>query len=137
VDGLRRMTTAGVLAAAVLAGCGGGSDDSRFSGDELAVAEAIEALEQASREGNAERICNELFTDRFVREISRTTGGQSCLQRVRTRFLADDADLQIRSIQVAGGRATAVVREQNGNRTRLTLLRQSDEWRVDGIAAAR
>ncbi len=132
--------TAALAAAAALAACGGGDDGdnaSRFSGPSRQVAQVVDELQKASRDGDAERICNRLFTPKLVRDIALSTGGRSCIDRVKQKLVSDDAKLTVRSINVAGAEATAVVREQNGNVTRLGFRRVGDRWRVDSIGNAR
>ena len=51
---------------------------------------------------------------------------RSCAKEVRKRMFAPDAEISVgRDIKVTGDRATAVVREQNGNVSKLSLVRQS------------
>ena len=52
-------------------------------------------------------------------------------------MFAPDAEISVgRDIKVTGDRGTAVVREQNGNVSKLSLVRQSAQWRIDGVTPA-
>lgn len=131
-----------VLAAVALPGCGG-SDDAgsktqpasppAVQSDQRAILATIEALQTASRSGDARRICNVVFTPQLARSIKRSAK-RSCAREVRERLFTPDASISVqRGIQVKGVAATAVIREQNGNVSTLHLVKQADRWRIDRV----
>jgi hypothetical protein len=128
----------GIAAAALvaLAGCGGGgsSNADRFSGPKQDVARVVDRLQAAARAGDTTRICTQLFTPRFARELDR--GGATCAQRVRGTLAQKDETIKVRTIDVRGDTAVAAVKEQNGNSTRLAFQKAGGGWRIDAITSA-
>ncbi len=127
------MRRPAIAAAALLAlaGCGGGG------GAKDDVAQAIHELQSAARAGDVRKICTELFTSRLVAGIAKATRGKSCDVQVRGQLARKDETITVRSVTVTGNSAVAVVREQNRNVSRLTLVKAGGRWRIDAIAAAR
>ena len=125
-----------LAAAAALAGCGGSDQDEdapAVSSDQRAVLGTIDALQTASRQGDAARICKEIFTEKLARSI-RHTSGRSCEKEVRATLASPDAQISVgRRIEVDGSRATATVREQNGDTSTVFLLKEGDRWRIERI----
>ena len=67
----------------------------------------------------------DLFTPQLVKSVE-ASAKRSCAKEVRKRMFAPDAEISVgRDIKVTGDRGTAVVREQNGNVSKLSLVRQS------------
>ena len=75
---------------------------------------------------------------------SRSAAGESLTYLdagdVRERWpalrFAPDAEISVgRDIKVTGDHAIALVREQNGNVSKLSLVRQSAQWRIDRVIA--
>lgn len=135
---MRRLEVraAAVTLVAALAGCGGSDEDEErpsVSGDQRAILATIEALESASRRGDADRICNELFTEALARSIRRTSG-RSCAVEVRRTLTSPDTQLSVgRGIDVRGSSAVATVREKSGSTSRVRLRRDGDRWRIERI----
>jgi hypothetical protein len=126
-----------VLAAGAGLGSCGGSDDTEqapdLSSDQRAILQTIDALQSASREGDAERICDQLLTRTLAHAI-RASSGQSCEAEVRETLTAPDAQLSVaRRIEINGARATATVREQSGNTSTLSLVKDGERWRINRI----
>jgi hypothetical protein len=79
-------------------------------------------------------ICGDLFTAQLVESVE-AASKRSCAKEVRKRLFTPDAEISVgRDITVKGDRGTAVVREQNGNVSTLSLLKQSSQWRIDRVA---
>ena len=77
----------------------------------------------------------DLFTPELVKSVE-ATAKRSCAKEVRKRLFAPDAEISVgRDIKVTGDNATVVVREQNGNVSKLALVRQSAQWRIDRVIA--
>ena len=135
----RRGATALLMASALMGGCEGddseGPNAQRFEGQKKPVAAVVDALQEASRTGDAARICEEIFTERLAAEVARETGG-SCGKRAERQLLSSDATFGVRDLRVQTAEATATVRERNNNLTRLLLVKQDGTWRIDDIAGS-
>jgi hypothetical protein len=128
-----------LAAAAMVAGCGGSDAEDEapvVSSDQRQILSTVDALQTASREGDAARICKEIFTESLARSI-REGSSRSCEQQVRATLASPDAQIAVgRQIEVNGSRATATVREQNGNTSSLLLVKDEGRWRIERITAA-
>jgi hypothetical protein len=139
---LQSVRYVAVLASIVaLAGCGGPDSGSPaaakpvtpISGSERGVLATVDALQTASRKGDGRAVCADLFTAQLVKSVE-ASARRSCAKEVRRRMFAPDAEISVgRDIKVTGDRGSAVVREQNGNVSKLSLVRQSAQWRIDGV----
>jgi hypothetical protein len=133
-----------VTAVAALAGCGGSDDKATppaqtaqpaVSASERAILATVDALQTASRKGDGRTICTNLFTPQLVKSVE-AAAKRSCAKEVRKRLFTPDAEISVgRDIKVSGDRGAAVVREQNGNVSTLSMLRLSKQWRIDRVAA--
>lgn len=132
---------AAAIAVAALAGCGDSGKDappaqtpsSAVPGSERGILATVDALQTASRKGDGRTICSKLFTPALVRSVE-AAAKRSCAREVRKRLFTPDAAISVgRDIKVSGNRGTAVVREQNGNVSTLSLLKQSGQWRIDRV----
>ena len=130
-----------VAALGALAGCGGSDKASTsapkpakaITGSERGILATVDALQAASRKGDGRAVCVDLFTPQLVKSVE-ASAKRSCAKEVRKEMFAPDAEISVgRDIKVIGDRGTAVVREQNGNISKLSLVRQSAEWRIDGV----
>jgi hypothetical protein len=130
-----------VIAVAALAGCGGSdkkpaatqTPSQPVSGEQRSILGTVDALQTASRKGDGGRICTDLFTPRLVKSI-KAAARRSCAKEVRQRLFSPDAELSVdRNIKVTGERGTAVVREQNGNVSTLSLVKLDGQWRIDRV----
>ena len=130
-----------VTAVAAFAGCGSSEKSApaapkpsqAITGSERGILATVDALQSASRKGDGRAVCVDLFTPQLAKSVE-TSAKQSCAKEVRKRMFAPDAEISVgRDIKVTGARASAVVREQNGNISRLSLVRQSTQWRIDGV----
>jgi hypothetical protein len=144
LHGMRGL--AAVVAVAGLAGCGGSDSGTptaqkpaakkpaqAVTVSERGILATVDALQTASRKGDGRAVCVELFTPQLRKSVE-VSAKRSCAKEVRKRMFAPDAEISVgRDIKVTGQRGTAVVREQNGNVSRLSLVRQSAQWRIDGV----
>jgi len=135
---LALVTTVGVLA-----GCGGSSDEpssapepsAAIHGDQRTILATVDALQAASRKGDGQSVCADLFTPALVKSVE-AAANRSCAKEVRQRMFSRDAAISVgRDIEVAGDRGTAVVREQNGNVSKLSMIKHNARWRIDRVTA--
>jgi hypothetical protein len=131
-----------MTAVTALAGCGssdGGAPAApkpakAITGSERGILATVDALQTASRKGDGRAVCTDLFTPQLVKSVEKAAK-RSCAKEVRKSMFAPDAEISVgRDIKVSGDRGSAVVREQNGNVSRLSLIRQSAQWRIDGVS---
>jgi hypothetical protein len=139
---LRRASPQAVVAlvaAVALGACGGddaGRNAERFEGDLRDAAQVVDDLETASRDGDAARICDELFAPVLAGELAKRPSG-SCEKEVDGTLVRPDERIEVEELTGRGGQAFALVREQDGNRTRMRLEKQGDDWRIAALAAVR
>jgi predicted small lipoprotein YifL len=128
---------------AALAGCGGSSDgpssvpeaSAAVSKDQRTILATVEALQVASRKGDGKGVCADLFTPALVKSVE-AAAKRSCAKEVRQRLFSRDAAISVsRNIEVAGDRGTAIVREQNGNVSKLSMIKHHARWRIDSVTA--
>jgi hypothetical protein len=138
---MNRMTigVVGILLVAVVAVAvvvtrgdndGGGSDES-------AVRQVLTDLETASREGDGQRICNQIFTPKLANLVTSSSASGSCATEVKSKLFAADAQIEVQSVNVTDeSNATAIVKEANGNTSTVFLVRQSGVWRIRSVTPA-
>ena len=135
------------VAFAATAGACGGSDAKNkattpkpataASSGQRSVVATIDELQQAAQQGNARKICGEIFTRKLARSI-RAAAKRSCAVEVRERLLTPRERISVgRDIRVSGDHATAVIREQNGNTSTLFLVKQGGRWKIERLRPVR
>jgi hypothetical protein len=125
-----------VAAALVVAGCGGqqSSQDTsdRFRGPQRLVANTVEDLQSAAEDSDEGKICRDLLARALADRLARGAGG--CQATVAAALEDSDTnELDVRSVQITGERATARVRMETGDRDRVTqvaLVRERNGWRI-------
>lgn len=122
------------------AGCGrsnGQGDDETpaqpVQESQRAVLDTIDLLQTAARDGDARRICEDVFTTDLVTSIEvKTKGG--CPREVRRRLFSKTTSISVeQGIVVKAKTATAVIREASGAVSMLYLLQQAGRWRIDRV----
>jgi hypothetical protein len=128
-------------AVSLLAGCGGSPAEApsskqpapSVSGDQRGILATVDALQTYSREGDGRTVCGNLFTRQLVKSVE-ASAKRSCAREVRERLFTPDAEISVgRDIKVSDNRGTVVVREQNGNVSKLSLVEGNAQWRIDRI----
>ena len=126
----------GVVAAAAVGACGGDDDEgdgTRVPAGQRAILSTVEQLQAASRRGDAGRICEDIFTKALANSIRRASD-HSCAAEVRQTLVSPDARLSVaRGMRIKGSRATATVREQDGQTSRVFFVQDGDAWRIERI----
>lgn len=125
------------LLALLAAGCGGATSSAeQFEGEQKAVAETVEDLQQASVDDDAERICTRIL----ARELREAAG--DCPKAIDEALAdADTYDLEVTKVEPAEitastRTATATVESgRDGDQVeRITLVREGREWRISQLA---
>jgi hypothetical protein len=139
-------TVAGLAVAAAMAGCGGGaSSDQKTTGadtatkaaDNTAVARVLADLESASRAGQGNRICTQIFTPKLADSVTVSAASGSCAKEVKKKLFSRKAQIVVQNVTVPNAaNATATVKEANGNVSTVFLVKQSGRWRIRSIQAA-
>jgi ketosteroid isomerase-like protein len=132
---MRRVLIAAALAA-VLAGCGGSEEEQApaATADERAIAATLQRYAEAVRARDARTICTELLAPDVIEQVA--TAGGECERDLIAERIAEGGPgyrLTVRSIEVAGDRATArtIAVERDGPRSvAQPLVRVSGGWRL-------
>ena len=118
-----------VACAALLAGCGGDSDE------EGTAREAAQDYVQARNEGDAGRVC-ELYSDELISKL----GTSNCAAFVKEQTSGVATTFTLAGVKEADGRATATLEvapagvvSEGGGRLQITLERQDGEWRITDL----
>jgi hypothetical protein len=139
-------TVAAIAVAAAMAGCGGGSssdqkttgaDTATKTADNTAVAQVLADLQSASRAGQGNRICTQIFTPKLADSVTVSAASGSCAKEVKKKLFSRKAEIVVQNLTVPNAaNATATVKEANGNVSTVFLVKQSGRWRIRSIQAA-
>jgi ketosteroid isomerase-like protein len=126
---MRRVWIAGIVLAAVLAGCGGSGRDEQSARDV-----ATEYV-TARNHGDAAKVC-ELYSDRLVAQLKTS----NCVAFVKEQTSGTATDLTLVHVSEHGHTATATVQARLGGDVanaiapiELLLTRENGEWRISGL----
>ena len=126
-------------AVAILGGCGGGDGEKPPSRERErpAIMRVLADLQAASRAGDGKRICSGIFTVKLANSITRSADSGSCAKEVRRKLFSPRARIEVKRVTVADPtNATAIVTEQNGNMSKVHLVKQAGQWRIRGVQPA-
>jgi hypothetical protein len=129
--------SAALLAALALAGCGAEAEPSsveKFQGEERAVAQKVEDLQEAGEGRNPEDICSDILASSLVQQLE--AAGVKCADEMEKAIDdADDYDLQVQDVTVSGSTATAQVRRGDDGPTETMEFTQEDgQWRATSLS---
>jgi hypothetical protein len=134
--GLVGVLLIAVVVAAVVVGRSLGSDDGAAS-DQDAVKQVMTDLQTASREGDGERICNQIFTPKLSNAITKSSASGSCATEVKAKLFSPSTTIEIENVNVTDeSNATVTVKEANGNTSAVFLVKQSGLWRIRSVTPA-
>jgi hypothetical protein len=127
---VRRPLVALAVAAAALAGCGGGPSD------EEQVRTAVQAFSDATAAKDYQRLCDDLLAPELVEKIKQV--GLPCEVALRRGLgEVEKPKLTIGRVTVKGTSATADVRTsaagQKPSRDTLKLSKVGDDWRIASL----
>jgi len=123
-----------IVLALLVTGCAGTSKDNSakdFSGEQAAVAKAIESLESAAGDRDGAEICSELITAQLRDRIS----ADNCPATLRKAIKdTDDIDLIVTKVAVNGTTATVSVRQKLSNDksrvAEIPMVKTGGSWRI-------
>jgi hypothetical protein len=136
---------AAAVVAAALAGCGGGSSgDQKPAGDTsskvdngAAVKQVISDLQAASRAGDGQRICTQIFTPKLADSVTTSARSGSCAKEVKKKLFSPKSLITLQNVDVPNAaNATATIKEANGNTSTVFLVKQSGRWRIRSVQPA-
>jgi hypothetical protein len=134
--GLIGLLVVAVVAAALLVGRGLGGDDSSSS-DQDAVRQVMTDLQTASRDGDGQRICNQIFTPKLSNSVTRSSASGSCATEVKSKLFSPQTQIEVETVAVTDeSNATVIVKEANGNTSTVFLVKQSGLWRIRSVTPA-
>jgi hypothetical protein len=118
-------------AVAALAGCAAqGGPAGGFRGEQKAVAQTVSDLGEAGRRKNPQKICTNLLARSLVAKL-KTAQGDCVEEMTRATDDADDFTFRVRSVQVRGAQATAVVEQgKHDARHTFSFAREGGRWRA-------
>ena len=103
-----------LLVALALAGCGAEQEQSsveKFQGEDRAVAQKVEDLQEAGEGRNPEDICSDILASSLVQQLE--AADVKCADEMEKAIDdADDYDLEVQEVTVSGSTATAQVRQR-------------------------
>jgi len=134
---------AAVVAAMVFGGCGGdGGGDGptaaeKIAADQNAVRQVLSDLQTASRAGDGDRICTQIFTPKLSNSVTTSAASGSCAKEVKLKLFSPKTALAVQNVDVTDpANATATVKEATGNMSTVFLVKQSGRWRIRSVQAA-
>jgi outer membrane PBP1 activator LpoA protein len=122
----------------LLAGCGAQTEPSSvdtFQGEQRAVAQKVEDLEEAGRSREPETICADILAASLVDELE--AAGSDCPQEMKKAIDdADDFDLEVLEVDVNGSSATARVRRgDDGPTATMQFTQERGDWRATALSS--
>ena len=126
-----------ILAVLLLAGCGEAQESStleNFQGDERAVAQKVEDLQEAGSRRDPEQICTEILAKSLVEQLE--AAGASCTDEMKKAIEdADDYELEVREVTISGPTATVTVRQgDDGPTETMEFTREGSDWRATSLS---
>jgi uncharacterized protein HemX len=126
-----------LLAALALAGCGAQAEQSsaeKFTGEDQAVAQKVEDLQEAGEGRNAEDICSDILASSLVQQLE--AAGVKCADEMEKAIDdADDYDLEVQKVTVSGSTATAEVRRgDDGPTETMEFTKENGQWRATSLS---
>jgi hypothetical protein len=128
-----------ILPLLFLAGCGAQAQPSsveRFQGDERAVAQKVEDLQEAGERRRPEDICAEILAKSLVTQLE--AAGADCAQEMTKAIEdADDFELDVQEVEVDGTTATATVRRgDDGPTETMEFTQEGGQWRATSLSGS-
>ena len=129
-----------ILPLLLLAGCGASSsqpssvDD--FQGEERAVAQKVEDLQEAGERREPETICTQILARALVEQLE--AAGTDCTEEMEKAVEdADDYALDVTDVTISGSTATAKVRRgEDGPTETMEFTQEGGQWRATSLSGS-
>jgi hypothetical protein len=128
-----------ILPLLLLAGCGTASQPSsveNFKGDERAVAQKVEDLQEAGESREPETICSQILARSLVEQVE--AAGSDCTQEMEKAIEdADDYALDVTKVSISGSTATVTVRRgEDGPTETMEFTKEGGQWRATSLSGS-
>jgi hypothetical protein len=135
---MRRTAPLAVALALLVSACGtsrGSGGTPKLKGDQAKVADVVDNLAAAGRNGNAAKICNEILSKELIQEL-KSVGGDCVTEMDRAIKDASDYDLRVTAVKVNGPSATATVRQgADGKTATFTFIKENGAWKASALGS--
>lgn len=128
---------AALSAGALMVACGDDDDDVNsnaddYSGQEAEVAQLVDDFANAGRDGDGDRVCDEIFSDELAKSVERAAG-QSCPSEVEDNLREGEYELQVDTLEVNGDTATVAATDQEDRKSVFHIEKVGSEWRITRV----
>jgi hypothetical protein len=129
-----------IVSVLFLAGCGASasqpSSADKFQGEERAVAQKVEDLQEAGTKREPETICSDILASSLVQQLE--AAGADCAAEMKKAIDdADEYELDVRDVTVTGSTATATVRRgDDGPTQEMEFTREGSDWRATSLSGS-
>jgi hypothetical protein len=128
-----------ILPLLLLAGCGASTQPSsaeKFQGEERAVAQKVEDLQQAGERREPEAICTDILARSLVQQLE--AAGTTCTEEMQKAIEdADDYALDVRDVTISGSTATVQVRRgDDGPTETMEFTQEGGQWRATSLSGS-
>src|SRR5262249_25253640 len=107
----------------------------KFQGDQAKVADVVDSLAAAGRQGNAQKICSDILSKQLIQEL-KSAGGDCVTEMDRAIKDASDYDLRVTGVKINGPNATATVRQgADGKTATFTFVKENGTWRASALGS--
>ena len=127
-------TICSVLLCVPLAACATSASTSKFHGAEHSVAQTVANLQSDVTGGEQKKICE---NDLAAGVVTKLGGKKGCETAIKSQLSEiDSTEVQVESVHVEGGRASATVKSVHKGKKKestLTLLLESGKWKISAL----
>ena len=128
-----------ILPLLLLAGCGASNQPSsaeKFKGEERAVAQKVEELQQAGERREPETICTDILARSLVQQLE--AAGADCTEEMQKAIEdADDYALDVTDVTISGSNATVKVRRgEDGPTETMEFTQEGGQWRATSLSGS-
>jgi hypothetical protein len=126
-----------ILLVLAFAGCGAETQPSsaeKFQGDERAVAQKVEDLQEAGERRKPEDICANILSRALVTQLE--AANADCTEEMQKAIEdADDFDLDVTEVDIQGTTATVTVRRgEDGPTQTMEFAKEGNDWRATSLS---